>query len=441
MCPLVGRSGASSNGSSPGVPGILPPFRISCTTTSVGLFSATALAVASSTRDREDRLRVRAGSAATAAAFKFPTSVAVDSSGRLYVADNHNYRIRRVDLDGTISTVVGSGTVAPGTPPAEGLPATDAFVSFPSPIAVDSSERLLFASTLEVWRVGGSGLLERVAGTGTRGSDGDGSPATAARFENIASLVFDRDGNLFVSTREDSVSTGRVRRIDAVTEIIATVAGGTKSGPPTVIGDGGPATAARVNPAGIAVDDAFDLWISGQDRIRRVDSSTGIITTAYGTGEPGWIGDGGPATGAGFALPSGLAFNGFGDLFVIDAEADRMRAIFRCVTVEPSSLTSPSDGSSGLPSSPVLQWSGVQGAFRYDVYLDTVSPPRRRVAEDIETTTFAPGNLEPLTTYYWQVVAKGDPFCVPFSSAASEVRGFTTASDCAVPGSPAGRSE
>ena len=374
------------------------------------------------------------GGAASAATFNFPTSVAVGSAGTLYIADNHNYRIRRVDPNGTVTTVVGSGTVVPGTPPAEGLPATDAFVSFPGPIAVDRNDRLLFSANLAVWRVGDSGLLERVAGTGTRGSDGDGGPATSARFENIAGLHFDDEWNLYAWTREDSVSTGRIRRIDAASGIIEMVAGGTKSGPPDAIGDGGPATAARVDPAGLAVDANGNIWMSSQLRIRRVDAITGIIDTVYGTSEPGWIGDNGPASQAGFALPTGIALTDSGDLVIIDAEADRLRAIYRCVSVSQPALVSPADDSSGLGSSTVLEWRSSVGAFRYDVYLDTANPPQRVIASDIETTSFSASNLDPLTTYYWRVVAKGDPFCDPSRTSTSSTRSFTTSSSCDAPG-------
>ncbi|HUO85636.1 MAG TPA: hypothetical protein VM534_11035, partial [Thermoanaerobaculia bacterium] len=145
--------------------------------------------------------------------------------------------------------------------------------------------------------------------------------------------------------------------------------------------------------------------------------------------------DGGPASSAGFALPTGLEFDR-GDLYIIDADADRIRVVFDCVEVGAPALISPSQGSSGVATAPVLRWGGVRGALRYDLLLDTASPPARIVAADVETTVHAPSNLQPLTTYYWKVVARGDPFCVPFSTASSEIRSFTTRADCTVPGEP-----
>ena len=108
--------------------------------------------------------------------------------------------------------------------------------------------------------------------------------------------------------------------------------------------------------------------------------------------------------------------------------------MFKCVEMEVPELISPQSGSTGLPASPRVTWNPVPGAFRYDVFMDTGTPPGKVAAEDIGTTTFSPSNLLPLTTYYWKVVAKGDPFCEPCRSATSEVWSFTTTSECDVPG-------
>jgi hypothetical protein len=87
----------------------------------------------------------------------------------------------------------------------------------------------------------------------------------------------------------------------------------------------------------------------------------------------------------------------------------------------------------------ILQWTKSDAAFRYDVLLDTKNPPTRIIESDITTTSCGVANLEPLTTYYWKVVAKGDPFCVPPSSSASEVRSFATMTTCGPPGAFSGQ--
>ena len=95
---------------------------------------------------------------------------------------------------------------------------------------------------------------------------------------------------------------------------------------------------------------------------------------------------------------------------------------------------SPADRSSGVATAPRLAWNAVRGAFRYDLYLDTQSPPAAIAAEDIAATTFAPANLEPLRIYFWRVVAKGDRVCDPFRAAESPVWSFTTSAACQAPG-------
>ncbi len=100
---------------------------------------------------------------------------------------------------------------------------------------------------------------------------------------------------------------------------------------------------------------------------------------------------------------------------------------------EPELMT-PSNGSEGISPSTRLGWKATPGAFGYDVYLDTANPPQRVVAANVKVASFSPTNLASLTTYYWKVVAKGDPFCEPFRSAESEVWSFATTSSCDVPG-------
>lgn len=191
----------------------------------------------------------------------------------------------------------------------------------------------------------------------------------------------------------------------------------------------------------MGLDASGNLYITSSydSRVFRVDAATGILWRVAGPVEEvfqdhqGFTGDRGPALAARLAAPEGIAVTADGDLFIADVNSNRVRVVYACQEIHAAPLTSPSNGSSGLPTSPRLEWTPVDGAFRYDLYLDVVDPPLRRAAVDIETTTFSPANLAPLTRYYWKVVAKGDPFCDPFHEEGSEVWSFTTASTCDPP--------
>jgi sugar lactone lactonase YvrE len=421
------------------------------------------------------------GGPATAAALRTPTSVAVDFARNIYVADTADNRIRKVDATTGVMTTIASATTVSG-------------LYEPLAVAVDGAGNLFFAGckwSYRVWRRdAGTGTITVVAGTGEYGYSGDGGPATAAKLFCPAGLALDRAGNLFIADRDNS----SVRRVDSATGVISTFAG---TGKPGFSGDGGPATAAMLDwpsavavdsrgnvfisdrdnhrirrvdggagiittvagtgsrgfggeggpasaamlasPFGIAVDRADDLFIADREnhRIRRVDAATGVITSIAGSGRAGYSGDGGPATAAGLAFPDGLTVDGSGNIFIADTGSNRVRAVFECVTVGPPSLASPAEGATGISTGPTLWWSKVAGAFRYDVYLGTSDPPASAVATDLDATSFTPLNLTAGAKYYWRVVAKGDPFCVPPSSAGSPVRTFTTKPGCAPPSAPA----
>ena len=277
---------------------------------------------------------------------------------------------------------------------------------------------------------GVTGIINTVAGGGF-GNFGDNIPARDAFLLEPTAVAVDSAGNLYIADQQDS----RIRKVDAVTRLISTVAGSSLSFGDS--GDGGPATAALLTfPRGVAVSDSGDIYISDgfNYKVRRVDASTGIIDTVAGIGVPRFSGDGGPASQAGLALTDGIAVDGIGNLYVSDQSNNRVRMIPHCGSVGSPSLSTPADGAQGLSSVPSLGWTEVDEAQRFDVYLDTVMPPEQVVAVNTQTTFFSPSNLKPLTTYYWKVVAKGDPFCEPFRTAESEVWSFTTTSECDVPG-------
>src|SRR2546428_362876 len=170
---------------------------------------------------------------------------------------------------------------------------------------------------------GGSGHIITVAGSGAPGLDGDGGLATSAQLRYPSSVAIDTAGNLFIA----DTSNNRIRRVAAGTGIITTVAG---TGNPGFGGDGGPATSAQLNyPSSVAVDTAGDLFITDQSnlRIRRVAAGTGFISTVAGTGTPGFSGDGGPATSAQLNYPTSVAIDTAGNLLIADANNDRIRRV------------------------------------------------------------------------------------------------------------------
>ncbi len=161
-----------------------------------------------------------------------------------------------------------------------------------------------------------TGIITSIAGVGngtTAGSfSGDGGPATAANLNNPDGIAIDVSGNVYFSDQGNS----RIRRIDATTGIITTIAGFSNPG---YTGDNVPATASGLYfPGGIKFDAAGDLYIAdwSDNRIRKITMSTGIITTVAGTGTSGYAGNGGPATAAEFSLPSDIAFDPSGNMYV-----------------------------------------------------------------------------------------------------------------------------
>ncbi len=255
---------------------------------------------------------------ATSARIYSPGGVAVDAAGNLYIADSYNYRIRRVDATGRITTVAGTGEYGYD---GDDKPATSARLSVPHSVAVDASGNLYIADNNRIRRVDATGRITTVAGTGEYGYDGDDKPATLARINYPLGVAVDPAGNVFIA---DSANH-RLRRVDA-TGLITTVAGTGEAGYDS---DNEPATSARINyPEGVAVDPAGNLYIAdaGNNRIRRVDA-TGRITTIAGTGEFGYDGDDKPATAARLYSPSGVTVDAAGNAYIADIGNHRIRRV------------------------------------------------------------------------------------------------------------------
>ncbi|MFZ4789728.1 MAG: PKD domain-containing protein [Candidatus Competibacteraceae bacterium] len=249
------------------------------------------------------------GGPATQASLDFPAGVAVAADSSVLIADSHNYRIRRVGLDGIITTVAGNGT--PGYS-GDGGPATQASLDFPAGVAVAADSSVLIADShnYRIRRVGLDGIITTVAGNGTHGYSGDGGPATQASLDFPVGVAVAADGSVLIANYDSN----RVRRVGP-DGIITTVAG---NGTPGYSGDGGPATQASLNfPTSVAVaaDGSVLIADANNSRIRRVGPD-GIITTVAGNGTHGYSGDGGPATQASLSSPWGVAVTADGSVLI-----------------------------------------------------------------------------------------------------------------------------
>jgi uncharacterized protein (TIGR03437 family) len=265
------------------------------------------------------------GGSAINAQLNDPNGVAVDAAGNVYIADYLNDRVRKLSPNGTITTVAGTGTAGFS---GDGGPATAACLNGPFRVAVDKAENLYVSdyANFRVRKVALDGTITTVAGNGSASSSGDGGPATSAAINSPGDLALDARGNLFI-TSGAFVGNGSGNVIRKVTPggIITTVAGNGTAG---YSGDGGLATSAALNtPEGLAVDSAGNLFISDQvnRRIRRV--SNGIIETVAGNGAAGYSGDGGPAVSAEISSPAGISFDAVGNLYIADRDNNRVRVL------------------------------------------------------------------------------------------------------------------
>lgn len=269
------------------------------------------------------------GVPATQVDLQHPTDVVADSNGNVLFVDRLQGKVRKVDVvSGIISTVAGGGWDRT----TDGIPATSAAFVNPIGLAIDPSDNIYIASLFDnrVRKVDGlTGIVTTVAGGGPitnswsyqGGFAGDGGPAVDAELFFPRNMALDGVGNIYITDGGNN----RIRKVDAVTGIITTVAG---TGVAGYSGDGGPATEADLNgPATLEVDEAGNIYAASFHRVRRIDAATGIITTIAGSGEAGYSGDGGPAFEALLSSPGGLALSPAGDLFVADTSNDLVRKI------------------------------------------------------------------------------------------------------------------
>ncbi|MCX7172650.1 MAG: NHL repeat-containing protein [Proteobacteria bacterium] len=356
------------------------------------------------------------GGPAVSAQLDTPNAAVVDADGNLYVADTGNHRIRKVTTTGIISTIAGTGVA---TYAAYGSSANQAFLNQPYSVAVDTAGNLYIADTYNnlIRKVTTNGLITTIAGTGTGGYGGDNGSGLQAQLSYPMGISIDTSGKLYFADGP------RIRKL-ASNGIISTVAGSSTLG---YGGDNGAATFAKLNvPMGTAVDTYGNLYIADtfNNRVRKVTAS-GVITTIAGTGAAGYSGDGGPATSAKLNLPSGVAADSNGNLYIADLRNNRLRKLATngIITTVAGDGTAGYAGDNGPPGSAQLNApSGVSFDTSGNLYIVDAGNNRiRKIAaqtvnpadclfswvERIHPTLFVPAGTasQTVSPYYFRYYA------------------------------------
>jgi gliding motility-associated-like protein len=365
------------------------------------------------------------GGAATAAQLSLVFSVAVDTDGNLYISDNANYCIRKVNAaDGKISTLTGNPTLGYPFFSGEGGLATAASIGEPWGLNVDAAGNVYFADvnndsysfTIRTIRKT-DGTIHTVAGSGNGiAFAGDGGPALSAKLYQATSVAVDRTGNLFIT----DAGNARLRKVNALDQVISTVAGtGTNNtvGPRAPVGDLGPATLARFNnPTGMVVDRDGTMYVldNGNNCLRKL-SVDGVITTVAGNGSRGFSGDGGPASAARFSIGSstpasgGIAIDKAGNIYITDQENNRIRRINKAdgiinTVVGNGVYGDDGDGGPALAASINCYPTAIALDSKGNIYIATGNNRIRKVNIADGTINAVVGTGD----YYWDETDKGD---------------------------------
>lgn len=263
------------------------------------------------------------GGPAIKALLSEPFMCAFDPQGNLYVAEATNHCVRRIDKNaGIITTIAGNGTMGYS---GDGGPATEATLNQPYSLEIDRNGDIYIVDRLNavIRKVAAAtGIITTVAGTGEKGYGGDGGPGTRAQLREPNDCFLDGRGGLLIADIQDQ----RIRRLDLATGIITTFAG---NGEKARAGDGRPAVQASILGArAVCMDRRGNTYICEREGngVRRVDAK-GIMSTFAGNGERGYSGDGGPALEATWGAPKAIRCDRQGNVIVVDTENHAIRRI------------------------------------------------------------------------------------------------------------------
>lgn len=259
------------------------------------------------------------GGPAVNARINIPSAMTFDAYGNLYFCDRGNHQLRRITPDGAISTIAGYGTVSAR---GDGGPAAASGLNAPNGVAIDQTGQIFIADTgnHQIRVIGTDGNINLYGGNGSANFYGDGGDIGAAYFNSPGSLVFDKAGYLYIA----DVGNDRVRRVD-LNGVVNTYAG---TGTRGAGGDKGPAKYANINLQGLGQDGHNNLLIADGDnaRVRIVNSASGLIDTIGGDGLTNYGGDGGPGTGAVLGTVRGIVVKG-DTVYFSDTDNNRIRKL------------------------------------------------------------------------------------------------------------------
>ena len=328
------------------------------------------------------------GGPAVNAQLNSPQGMALDSAGNLYIADSLNNRVRMVDTKGIITTFAGNGgTSQPGFW-GDGGAATDAQIHSPVAIAIDKAGKVYIVAAADntIRVVATDGTISIFAGEGYKGYYGDTKAANVAGITGPQDIFLLSDGSALVA----DTGNATIRKV-ATDGTISTVSG---NGAVGLSGDDTATKLAMSAPFGVVADSSGNFYIAefGTNRIRRVDATSGKITTAIGDGNQGFAGDGGPANKVQMNGPTGIAIDGSGNLIFVDSLNYRIRKLSggNVATIAGNGMVSRSgDGGAAINAQLNLP-QGVAADAAGNLYIaDTQNNVVRRVAPNGTITAFA----------------------------------------------------
>ena len=263
------------------------------------------------------------GGPATAAQIDNPFGLTRGPDGALWFCEYTGQHIRKVNPDGTIQTMAGTGKVGYS---GDGGPALQATFNLPHEIRFDKEGNYYLTDMKNhaIRRVDGkTGIITTFAGNGTAGYSGDGGPANKAQLNQPHSLQFGADGSLYIC----DIGNHSIRKVDMKTGIITTFAGTGKAG---ITPDGAPIAGTPLKgPRSLDVDKEGNLWLATREgnQVLKLDLKAGKISVIAGTGKSGFTGNGGPAKEATLSGPKGIAINAAGNVWLADCESHSIRMI------------------------------------------------------------------------------------------------------------------